>query len=649
MTLERLDESIKFGNKPQDRSSDQYTKDIVRKIEQMYYDIVQRLNREIEIVEDIEDGSVPLDHGVLSGLLDDDHTIYLKEKASSGLASEIPIHTHVSAAQAGTIHHGATTGLGDDDHPQYLQAADITGLYLRLANETVDVTNGEFSLTTDDFGEFKYLNITSPADGYQINGTTIFTVDVNSPTNLLIGSGAGASLSATPGVNNILIGVDAGNSMSAAVNNNILVGNFTGQKIVDQANNVLMGHAAGRYSTGFEDVFIGTSAGLGVDGSSSPLRSVFIGHLSGTAILGGDDNTFIGNRTGIGVTDGSDCIFIGSYAGAPWTTVALGASNLLIIDNQIRANTTLGASHPIIYGVMASAPENQTIDFNVAALGIGTDNASTDVAVTFKSGTANGVFTWMDNEDYFKFSDDILMDAAEKIYLRDTAIGFYSQANTFFDIFADGAVRIGNSSAGAPTNYSEFEPDGTLRFRGNATVWDEVRIVPGAFSFAGAADPTLQNWQPGGSGATFKVYKFQTNDEVFASCQMPHSYKEGSDLYFHIHWTPADRGAAEGAVNVGWKVDYSIADKGANFGASATAILTDACSGVDDRHEKTSSVQVSGAGLAISHLIMLRIYRSDTGADDTWAGVTSAQSPALLEFDIHFELNMVGSRQELTK
>ena len=45
-----------------------------------------------------------LDHGLaLTGLTDDDHTIYLKEEASGGTAAEVPDHTHVSAAQAGAI------------------------------------------------------------------------------------------------------------------------------------------------------------------------------------------------------------------------------------------------------------------------------------------------------------------------------------------------------------------------------------------------------------------------------------------------------------------------------------------------------------------------------------------------------------------
>lgn len=61
------------------------------------------------------------DHGTShTGLTDDDHTQYLKEKAAGGLASEVPTHTHADAANAGTVDHGALTGLADDDHTRYV-------------------------------------------------------------------------------------------------------------------------------------------------------------------------------------------------------------------------------------------------------------------------------------------------------------------------------------------------------------------------------------------------------------------------------------------------------------------------------------------------------------------------------------------------
>lgn len=188
-------------------------------------------------------------------------------------------------------------------------------------------------------------------------------------------------------------------------------------------------------------------------------------------------------------------------------------------------------------------------------------------------------------------------------------------------------------------------------------MWDDLLINSGIFRFAGAADPTLSDWQPGGSGTTFKVYKFQKNDEVYFSCQMPHTYKCGSEMHVHVHWTPADRGATESGNYVGWKLDYSIANlNGGVFLPSTTISMSDTCTGTDDYHEVSAGLTTIpgtyGAGneeLTISHMLMGRLYRSDTGADDTWVGTTAAQSPALLQFDIHYQINSQGSRIQWMK
>lgn len=176
--------------------------------------------------------------------------------------------------------------------------------------------------------------------------------------------------------------------------------------------------------------------------------------------------------------------------------------------------------------------------------------------------------------------------------------------------------------------------------------WEDLRIVPGAFTFAGASDPVLNNWQPGGAGATFKVYVFATNDEVFFTCQIPHSWREGSELRPHIHWTARDRGVAEAGKTVAWKIDYSIASPEGDFLASSTVDLTDTCSGVNDHHELTVSGSIPGTDLEVSAIFMGRLYRD---AGDTWAGAIAAQLPALLEFDLHYLVDSLGSLRELYK
>jgi len=72
-------------------------------------------------------GSPVSDHGGLAGLGDDDHTQYLLDKASGGAASEVPVHDHSAAGEAGTIAHSVTTGQGTDDHHAEAHTVASTG------------------------------------------------------------------------------------------------------------------------------------------------------------------------------------------------------------------------------------------------------------------------------------------------------------------------------------------------------------------------------------------------------------------------------------------------------------------------------------------------------------------------------------------
>jgi len=60
-----------------------------------------------------------VDHGSVGGLGDDDHTQYLKEKGSGGLAVETPEHSHLNSSQAGLVAHSSLSGLSGPDHPRY--------------------------------------------------------------------------------------------------------------------------------------------------------------------------------------------------------------------------------------------------------------------------------------------------------------------------------------------------------------------------------------------------------------------------------------------------------------------------------------------------------------------------------------------------
>ena len=76
------------------------------------------------------------------------------------------------------------------------------------------------------------------------------------------------------------------------------------------------------------------------------------------------------------------------------------------------------------------------------SLTLGDGTAATDITVTFDGETNDGVLKWMEDEDYFEFSDDILIASTEKLQFRDTAIYINSSADGQLDIVADTEVQI---------------------------------------------------------------------------------------------------------------------------------------------------------------------------------------------------------------
>jgi len=86
-------------------------------------------------------------------------------------------------------------------------------------------------------------------------------------------------------------------------------------------------------------------------------------------------------------------------------------------------------------------------------LTFGAATAGTDITVTFDGESNDGVLKWMEDEDYFEFSDDILISSTEKLYFQDTGTYIHSNADGDLDLVSDGtnvdAIKL--ASAGGIT------------------------------------------------------------------------------------------------------------------------------------------------------------------------------------------------------
>ena len=122
---------------------------------------------------------------------------------------------------------------------------------------------------------------------------------------------------------------------------------------------------------------------------------------------------------------------------------------------------------------------------NAITFGTGAD---TDIAVTFDGNTSDGVLTWMEDEDYFQFSDDILLSTTEKLQFRDTAIYINSSTDGQLDLVADTEIQIAATTVDINGN---VDVSGTLTVAGAVDFGDAALSNVGAVqldSIAGDGD-----------------------------------------------------------------------------------------------------------------------------------------------------------------
>ena len=173
-------------------------------------------------------------------------------------------------------------------------------------------------------------------------------------------------------------------------------------------------------------------------------------------------------------------------------------------------------------------------------------------------------------------------------------------------------------------------------------VWDDLR-VPGLTTKLGASAPDLVAFLGAGG---LKAYAFDggaTTEEVHFMLQMPHSYKSETNLRPHVHWAPTTNDAG----NVVWQLEYTWQKIGGTFGAAATIASTAlAAGGTAWVHNYSSFAEIAGAGKGenVSSMLVCRLFRDPTHVSDTYA-----HDACLLEFDVHFQVDALGSKQELIK
>ncbi len=117
------------------------------------------------------------------------------------------------------------------------------------------------------------------------------------------------------------------------------------------------------------------------------------------------------------------------------------------------------------------------------AITFGAGTAGTDITITYDGETNDGVMKWMEDEDYFEFSDDILIASTEKLQFRDTAIYINSSADGQLDLVADTEIQI---AATTIDMNGAVDISGNLGVGGNLTVTGTTTFNGGTLTLGDA-------------------------------------------------------------------------------------------------------------------------------------------------------------------
>lgn len=249
-------------------------------------------------------------------------------------------------------------------------------------------------------------------------------------------------------------------------------------------------------------------------------------------------------------------------------------------------------------------------------------NTNNGNEVSIGSTTPTGVEEiWIDPASADVTTADI-PDSVDKRYQTD-----YQLANKF----------------GSGANYAEFDVNGQIKLNGNATQFDDLSA-------------SALSLQQTGSGISFnlteQVVEYLTSanlsDYMIQTLQLKHAMKIGSNIYPHIHFTQKIAGIPNFLLQYRWQINGGVAVTAWTNLKCNTGVFTYVSGSLNQI--ANSAVITPQTGSTLSDIVQFRIIRDNANTSGLFAGADPvAQMVQVLAFDIHFEIDSLGSNSEYTK
>ncbi len=297
-----------------------------------------------------------------------------------------------------------------------------------------------------------------------------------------------------------------------------------------------------------------------------------------------------------------------------------------------------------------------------------TGDGNTDGTVQFNRGSWNHVAVVHDDTAdevtfYVNGIEDVVVSIASVV--DNTNDFVFNRSETLYDVdyIAYWNTVLSQSDitdryaggAGAQLLGTEIGLQGLWELNdGSGTTVDEKTGIASDGVISGGTEGNQWDWigghvgnvSAGSRGVILKYFSPDIENELYFEAQLPHRWKEGSDLEVHIHWIPNDDGS--GTNDVRWGMEYTWSNIGSVFGDTSTIYGEEnhlAETLVKNKHYLTELGTIDGTGMGISSMLSCRVFRDAENANDDYTNFAG-----LLEIDFHYQIDQpTGSRQEYVK
>ena len=175
-----------------------------------------------------------------------------------------------------------------------------------------------------------------------------------------------------------------------------------------------------------------------------------------------------------------------------------------------------------------------------------------------------------------------------------------------------------------------------------ARAWDDLRFPAQGINPPGlGSDPDLD------TATGLWLFGTLKTETLAGVAQLPHAWKEESSIHAHTHWQKTTSAAG----NVLWQLDYEVVNNGdvaaMDYGSQLQTTTTVSETPDDDTAERvliSSLGEITMADTRISTLIFWKLSRIGGDVLDTYGA-----DARLIEFDIHYQIDSLGSDLEFIK